>query len=452
MKKEKQILNKLKREGASQSHIRMIEREMDAAAEMQHGIEQHPGPENNIYLKTDFDILPGYYPDVTLNVKTLEELLDRDKKREEDGFPRRIRIGKFVKPDKDNKGQVIVVPTTTEPKFYHDDSVTEEQEEEATGGSGEGEEGEVIGEQEAEPQQGEGEGAGAGQGQGAEHDVAQEAVDLGKILTEKFELPNLRHKGNKRSFTKYTYDLTDRNRGFGQVLEKKETLKKIIETNIMLGRINPDEEVSTEDLLINPDDHVYRILSKEKDFETQAIVFFLRDYSGSMQGDPTDVITQQHLFIYSWLMYQYSGNVETRFILHDTEAKEVDDFYTYHQSQVAGGTRIAPAFHLVNKIVEEERLEPVYNIYVFHGTDGDDWDETGEDMIKDLKKMLHYANRVGITVAKNSWGGSGETTVERYINRSGLLKDAKDLFKLDVMTASEASEARIIEGIKALVI
>ena len=53
----------------------------------------------------------------------------------------------------------------------------------------------------------------------------------------------------------------------------------------------------------------------------KAIVFFLRDYSGSMQGKPTEVVTSQHLFIYSWLMYQYKNNVESRFIVHDTEAK-----------------------------------------------------------------------------------------------------------------------------------
>ena len=102
----------------------------------------------------------------------------------------------------------MVVPTTTEPKFYHDDSITDE--EESTGGAGEGEEGEVIGEAPMQPEQGEGEGSGAGQGQGGGHDVISNAFDLGKILTEKFQLPNLKSKGKKRSFTKYTYDLTDK--------------------------------------------------------------------------------------------------------------------------------------------------------------------------------------------------------------------------------------------------
>ncbi len=449
-KRDKKIFSELKEQGLSPEQEEKIRWEIEL--DEQEKEPDPPPPFKGVYAKTDFDILPGYYrPSLkaVTEFKTLDELLDKDNQREKDGFPRRIRLGRLIKPSKDKDTQVIVVPTTTEPKFYHDDSVTEEQEEE-TGGSGEGDEGEVIGEQPVQPQQGEGEGQGAGKGEGGEHDISQEAFDLGKILTEKFELPNLKDKGKKYSFVKYIYDLTDMHRGFGQYLEKKETLKQMIKTNLQLGKITPDN-INLEDMIISPDDKVYRIMSKEKDFESQAIVFFLRDYSGSMQGKPTEVVTQQHLFIYSWLMYQYANRVETRFILHDTEAKEVDDFLQYYQYQVAGGTRIAPAFDMVNDIVENERLHVDYNIYVFHGTDGDDWDEDGRQMIDAVKKMFSYVNRIGITVAKNSWSRGGPTTIERYMDRSGLLKEQPELIKLDQMPAEEAQESRIIDGIKKLV-
>lgn len=452
----KKIYEDMKKSGLNAEQKRNIEFEL-GQIENETGFEPpslRQKSMSDIYDTIDFDIFPNYdspRPCFRAELKTLEELLERDKRREEDGFPRRIRIGKLIKPSKDKKGQVIVVPTTTEPKFYHDDSVTEENED-ATGGSGEGEEGEVIGEQPAQPQQGEGEGEGAGEGSEGDHDVSQEAFDLGKALTEKFDLPNLKDKGKKQSFVKFTYDLTDRNRRFGQVLDKKATMRRVIKTNIALGRIKKDEPLAPEDLLINPNDQIFRIMSREKDYETQALVFFLRDYSGSMSGKPTEVVSQQHLFIYSWLMFQYQNNVETRFIVHDTEAKEVPDFYTYHQSQVAGGTKIAPAFALVNKIVEEESLAKDYNIYIFHGTDGDDWDANGTEMIAEVRKALYYANRIGITVAKNSWTSAGSlTTVEKYMNNSGLLKEKADLIKLDAMVAAQATESRIIESIKRLV-
>jgi len=415
--------------------------------------------ENLAELKQEFQkniVFPGFYDyddmvDLQTALKTLDELLEQDKLREKDGFPRRIRIGKLVKPSRNKKGKVVVVPSTTEPKFYHDDSITEEGEG-GTGGSGEGEEGEVIGEQQAEPEPGEGEGQGAGEGDSSDHDISTEAYDLGKIITEKFELPNLKDKGKKRSFAKFTYELTDRNRGFGQLLDKKATLRRLIKTNILLGNIIPNEPFTPDKLLLNPQDQVFRILSREKDYETQAVVFFMRDYSGSMQGDPTQLISTQHLLIYSWLMYQYQNNVMTRFIVHDTEAKEVEDFYTYYSSQVAGGTKVAPAYKLMNKIIEEEQLMIDYNIYIFYGTDGDDWDSDGKELIETIKTTLQYTNRLGITVAKNAWTPDNKTTtVEKNIEASGLLKEKADLIKMDSMVAANVTEERIIEGIKKLV-
>lgn len=406
---------------------------------------------HSLYFLNDWKVLPGYFTpeaDARLMLRSLEDLLEKDKKREEDGFTRRIRLGKLVRQGKGKKSKVVIVPTTTEPKFYHDDSVTDE---ETTGGSGEGEEGEVIGKQRAQPQEGEGEGQGAGQGDGSDHEEGNEVYDLGKILTEKFQLPNIKPKGTKRSLSKITYDLTDRNRGFGQLLEKKATIKRIVETNIQLGNVKPSEPIDTSKLVIGPDDLVYRIMSAEKDFENQAVVFFVRDYSGSMQGKPTEAIATQHLFIYSWLMYQYSNNVISRFIVHDTEAKEVDNFQQYYQLQVAGGTRVAPAFALVNKIIQTENLARDYNIYVFYGTDGDDWDSDGKELNEELQKMLPIVSRIGITVSKNSWTGENETTVEKNIAQSGIIEKRRKEFRIDGFNADTADESRIIESIKKLV-
>ncbi len=451
--KTKEYYQKLLEKGVSSELKETMEREL---VPRKHVREMKPlRAPLDLYEWNDIELLVGYKPELhspLMSLQTLDELLERDKKREEDGFQRRIRIGKIVKPGKGGKEKIVIVPTTTEPKLYHDNSVTTDGSEGATGGSGEGEEGEVIGEQKAVPQEGAGEGTGAGQGEGAEHDIGSRAFDLGRVLTERFELPNLKRKGSKRSFATYTYELTDRNRGFGQVLDIKATMKRIVETNILLGNINLDEPFSPEDFLLAPRDHVYRILSKEKDFESQAVVFFLRDYSGSMDGKPTEVVSTQHLFIYSWLVYQYQNRVETRFILHDTEAKTVPDFQTYQTLNVAGGTRVAPAFRMVNKIVEEERLASDYNIYVFHGTDGDDWDSDGRELIEEIKKMSSYVNRIGISVARNSWsGGEGSTTVEKSIEKSGLLREKPEMIRMDSMPAAEVSESRIIEGIKKLV-
>ena len=152
--------------------------------------------------------------------------------------------------------------------------------------------------------------------------------------------------------------------------------------------MSEENDFSTEDLVVNPQDKIFRIMSREKDFEAQCVVFFIRDYSGSMQGKPTEVVVTQHLLIYSWLMYQYQNNVQVSFILHDTEAKEVKDFYTYYKSAVAGGTSVFAAYEMVADIIEKEQLARENNIYIFHGTDGDDWEENGEKAIAAIVRML----------------------------------------------------------------
>ena len=455
MKKNQKTYNQFNKQGLSPEHREMIERELNyynRKKERDKTANKKSLEITGLYDKTDLALFIGAINKINpaLSLQTLDDLLKRDKKREEDGFPRRIRIGKFIKPGKDKKEQIVVVPTTTEPKFYHDNSITEKEDE--TGGSGGGEEGEVLGEQQIEPTGGEGEGTGAGQGEGAEHDISSDAFDIGKILSEKFELPNLKIKGKKVSHTKFQYDLTDKNRGFGQLLDKKDSLKKILETNILLGNISETNDFSTEDLVVNPRDKIYRIMSREKDFEAQAVVFFIRDYSGSMQGKPTEVVVTQHLLIYSWLMYQYQNNVQVRFILHDTDAKEVKDFYTYYKSAVAGGTSVAVSYDFVANIIEKEQLARDNNIYIFHGTDGDDWEETGENAIAAIKKMLPGISRMGITVAKNAWTTEDKpTVVENYISESGLLKEKTELIKMDAFPAEEATEDRIIEGIRKLI-
>ena len=425
-----------------------IEREKEINREL--ALKRLPH-ETALHDAHDWQVSPNFHDNSDsklMSLKTIEELLDQDKRREEDGFTRRIRLGKLIKSAPNTKGKILIVPTTTEPKFYHDDSISSDDE---TGGSGEGEEGEVIGQQKADPQKGEGEGQGAGEGDSSSHEEGTNAFDLGKILTEKFKLPNIKDKGKKRALNKYVYDLTDRNRRFGQLLDKKATLRKIVETNIMLGNIKPGEPIDTQNLIIGSRDKIFRIMSAEKDFETQALVFFVRDYSGSMQGKPTEAIVTQHLFIYSWLMYQYSNNVITRFIVHDTEAKEVADFKQYYQLQVAGGTRVAPAFKLVNKIITEENLATDYNIYVFYGTDGDDWDSDGKELTSELETLFTSSSRVGFTVAKNAWSGENQTTVEKTIEKSGFAEKRKKEFRIDGFSAETADEKRIIESIKKIV-
>ena len=59
----------------------------------------------------------GYYHK---GLKSIDDLLERDKQREKDGFPRKVRLGRIFRPGKAGKDNIIIVPTVDEEKFYHD--------------------------------------------------------------------------------------------------------------------------------------------------------------------------------------------------------------------------------------------------------------------------------------------------------------------------------------------
>jgi uncharacterized sporulation protein YeaH/YhbH (DUF444 family) len=442
------IIEQLIQKGMDPSLVEQIRRELEKTVEEKSGKCGFSAPVENLYSVNDFTaFLSTAVSNPTLCISSMDELLERDRLREKDGFPRKIRVGRLIKPGKTDNGSIVIVPTTVEEKFIHDSSINYTSEGES-GGTGEGKEGEVIGEQPVRPEQN-GEGTGAGEGKEQGHDMESSAYDLGRILTEKFELPNLKDRGTRKSLTRFTYDITDKNRGFGQVLDKKATLRKVLETNFNLGRIPDKNDIDTTNFIVSPRDRIYRVLSREKDYESQALVFFVRDYSGSMEGKCTELVVAQHVLVYSWLLYQYSRRVETRFILHDTGAKEVPDFYSYYNSRVAGGTQVAAGYKLINDIVEEENLAQDYNIYIFQGTDGDDWDTTGEKTIPELEKILTYASRVGISIIAHTYAANEKSEVQAYLENSGLLQKRSDLLRLDTMT-EEADETRLIEGIRKL--
>ena len=383
-----------------------------------------------------------------VSIESLDELVKRDEQREKDGFQKKIKIGRILA----GAGKVIMVPNVTEEKLFHGEFEPSQANQTGEPGKGEGEVGDVVGEKSpfGEDEAGEDRGTGengAGDGGGGEHGVEAEAYKLGKELSEKFKLPNLKDRGKKVPTDEYVYDLIDRHRGSGQLLDKKATLKSIIKTNIALGRIDKDH-LDTTKLVVAPNDKVYRVLSRERVWKSQAVVFFLRDYSGSMYGEPTRAAVSQHLMIYSWLLVQYDKLVIPRFIIHDTDAKEVS-VKRYFTASAGGGTMIASGYKKINEIVEGEALARDYNIYVFQGTDGDDSDN-GRVAIPEMKKILSYANRVGVSVLKHPYYMKSDTKFEEYIKKGGFL-DQKDLFRMHVMTSVGVTEEQNVEAVKALI-
>jgi uncharacterized sporulation protein YeaH/YhbH (DUF444 family) len=87
------------------------------------------------------------------------------------------------------------------------------------------------------------------------------------------------------------------------------------------------------------------------------------------------------------------------------------------------------------------------NIYVFYGSDGDDWKDSNNTLINELKKLSNYVNRIGILIAKNA-SSSLPTTLETNLEESNILSELRDKLKLSRVNANEFTEEQIIDSIK----
>lgn len=400
----------------------------------------------------------------TVALESLGDLIKREDQREKDGFPKRIRYRRVLV----GGGRVIVVPHVSEGKLYHGefepkrivnfasalDGDADPDIDESVG-RGEGDVGDIVGRMPLGGGGGDGEDDGSGDpgkdpgSDPAEHGFEEEVYETGKRLAENLSLPNIKDKLKKVPTDEYAYDLTDRHKRSGQVLDKKETLRRVVRTNLILGRIDA-EDLDTTEMLVAPDDRVYRVLSRERVWKSQAVVFFMRDYSGSMFGEPTKSLVAQHLMIYAWLMVQYEKRVVPRFIVHDTQAREVTAQRYFGESS-GGGTLIASGYKKINEIVEGEALDNQYSIYVFQGSDGDDGDD-GKVALPEIQKILSYASRMGVTLFKHPYymERGVKTVFEEYIERGGILA-RRDVFRMHTMSGYNVTEEMNIVALKALI-
>lgn len=391
-------------------------------------------------------------PRIFTRLEPMDELLKRDEQRVKDGFPRKIKTRRIIVGNR-----VISIPFVEEEKLIHGDFEpkrlkkltffpNEEEDEDLgeTGGHGPGEVGDIIGEIPV---------CGADEEEGPEPGTEpgpheEEIYETGKKLKGKYKLPDLKEKGKKVLVEEPIYELTDRFRGAGQFLDKKATMRRIIKTNIQLGRIKKGERIKPSKLIVGPRDKIYKVVSRERQYKSMAVVFFLRDYSGSMWGTPTEVIVEQHLMIYAWLMVEYERLVIPRFIVHDTEAKEVT-VEQYFRLGAGGGTFIPSGYKKILEIIKGEGLDREYNIYVFQGTDGEDFDD-GKQAIPLIREILNYTNRMGVTVLKHPYWEDRESQFEQYVKR-GDFTTQKALFRMYTMSYLEVTEEKQAEAIKYLV-
>ncbi|MCZ6602146.1 MAG: DUF444 family protein [Planctomycetota bacterium] len=245
-------------------------------------------------------------------------------------------------------------------------------------GQGEGDSGEPIGQENADG------GSQAGD-QPGEHvlEVDLTLEELAAILGEGLELPRIEPRGNRTISTgrdKYT---SIHRSGPEALRHFRRTYRQALKRQIASGQYN------FKNPMVFPirDDRRYRSRKVQPQPESAAVIIYMMDVSGSMGFEQKEIVRIESFWLDTWLRSQYRS-LETKYIVHDVAAKQVDQ-HTFFHIRESGGTKISSAYVVANKLIDQSYPPDQWNIYLFHFSDGDNWggDDT-KRCVEILKESL----------------------------------------------------------------
>jgi len=233
-----------------------------------------------------------------------------------------------------------------------------------------------------------GQGAGKAGSDPGEHILEVELTieELAGLMAEELALPKIEPRG-KRNITaqkeKYNGIASS---GPEPLRHFKRTFRQALRRQLISGTYEP------ADPKVWPvkEDKRYRSWKTTTEWDSNAVVIYMMDVSGSMGDESKELVRLLSFWIDTWLTSQYRG-VERRFIVHDAAAREVDP-ETFFHTRESGGTRISSAYELCLKLVRESFPPAEYNIYPFHFTDGDNFSDDDERALQLLVEIVAAAN------------------------------------------------------------
>jgi len=226
--------------------------------------------------------------------------------------------------------------------------------------------------------------------------------ELADILGEELALPRIEPKGKKNIITTKDKYTGIRQTGPESLRHFKRTFKRAMKRQISSGTYDP------VDPMVIPirADKQYRSWKEIPKPDSVACVMYMMDVSGSMTDEQKEIVRIEAFWIDAWIKKHYKG-IDNVYIIHDADAKEVDE-HTFYHTRESGGTKISTAYELANKIIDKRYPTSEWNIYAFHFSDGDNWGDDSPHCIKFLQeKLLPKLNLFGYGQVESPYG-SGE--------------------------------------------
>lgn len=261
-------------------------------------------------------------------------------------------------------------------------------------GSGEGEEGDGTG-------QDQGAGSQGGTEEGRHIMEVEVSLDeLADILGEELELPRIKPKG-KHNITSVKDKYSGiRTTGPESLRHFKRTYRQALKRQLLLGNYDPDNPI----IIPIRKDVRYRSWKEVKAPQSNAVIVYMMDVSGSMGDEQKELVRLESFWIDTWLRRNYEG-IDARYIVHDINAEEVDR-ETFYYIREDGGTRISSAFKVCAELLENRYSPDNWNIYLFHFSDGDNSSEADNRQCVELLKehLLTKCNMFGYCQVASAYG------------------------------------------------
>jgi uncharacterized sporulation protein YeaH/YhbH (DUF444 family) len=319
----------------------------------------------------------------------------------------------------------IPLPSVDIPHFKHGDK------QQGGVGQGDGEPGDSLGgDGEEQP------GAGQAGDRPGDHlmDVEISIQELAEIMGEELELPRIQPKGTEKIIAWKDKYSGIRTTGPESLRHFRRTYRQAMRRQIAMGTYDAKNPV----VIPIKDDKRYRSWRKEPLPQSNAVIIYMMDVSGSMGDEQKEIVRIESFWIDTWLKSQYHG-IESRYIIHDAMAKEVDRD-TFFKTRESGGTMISSAYKLCAKMISDEYPSELWNIYPFHFSDGDNWsvDDTHTCVELLKKEVLPFVNLFSYGQVESPYG-SGQ-----------FIKDLTEHFDEDerVVTSEIKGKEAIMDSIK----
>lgn len=224
--------------------------------------------------------------------------------------------------------------------------------------------------------------------------------ELADILSEELRLPRIEPRGASTITTVKDKYSGVRPVGPSALRHFKRTFREALKRQMMLGEYDPDDPV----IVPVRRDMRYRSWTEVKKPQSNAAVILMMDVSGSMGDQQKDLVRLTAFWIDTWLRRNYQG-IETRYIVHDVAAKEVDK-PTFFSIREDGGTRISSAYQCASELIADNYPASEWNVYGFHFSDGDNSSESDNRRCVEILRddLLKTCNLFGYCQVASSYG------------------------------------------------